>query len=96
MKSTKTITILGESVLPGESKTIDMEIAKLHNTAKLKIVIVFVLLIFNKKAKCKDYYLEFVNLKSFQLITSNKYSRKCGLKLALRLCEIVLKCKTQH
>jgi uncharacterized protein len=40
MRSTKTITILGESVLPGESKTIDMEIAKLHNTAKLKIPII--------------------------------------------------------
>ena len=40
MKSTKTITILGESILPGESKTIDMEIAKLHNTTKLKIPII--------------------------------------------------------
>ena len=40
MRSTKTITILGESILPGESKTIDMEIAKLHNTAKLKIPII--------------------------------------------------------
>jgi hypothetical protein len=27
----KPIIILGESILPGESKTIDMEIAKLHN-----------------------------------------------------------------
>jgi predicted deacylase len=36
----KTITILGESILPGESKTIDMEIAKLHNAAKLKIPII--------------------------------------------------------
>jgi len=36
----KTITILGESILPGESKTIDMEIAKLHNSAKLKIPII--------------------------------------------------------
>jgi succinylglutamate desuccinylase len=26
--------------LPGESKTIDMEIAKLHNTAELKIPII--------------------------------------------------------
>jgi hypothetical protein len=29
----KPIIILGESILPWESKTIDMEIAKLHNTA---------------------------------------------------------------
>jgi len=36
----KTITILGENILPGESKTIDMEIAKLHNAAKLKIPII--------------------------------------------------------
>lgn len=36
----KAISILGESILPGESKTIDMEIAKLHNTAKLKIPII--------------------------------------------------------
>ncbi|PRZ26376.1 succinylglutamate desuccinylase/aspartoacylase family protein [Flavobacterium granuli] len=40
MKNIKTITILGETVLAGESKTIDMEIAKLHNTAKLKIPII--------------------------------------------------------
>lgn len=40
MKNTRPITILGEVILPGESKTIDMEIAKLHNTAKLKIPIV--------------------------------------------------------
>ena len=40
MRSTKTIKILGESILPGENKTIDMEIAKLHNTAKLKIPII--------------------------------------------------------
>ena len=40
MKSIKAISILGESILPGESKTIDMEIAKLHNTAKLKIPII--------------------------------------------------------
>lgn len=32
--------ILGESILPGQSKTIDMEIAKLHNSAKLKIPII--------------------------------------------------------
>lgn len=40
MKSPKSISILGESILPGESKTIDMEIAKLHNTAKMKIPII--------------------------------------------------------
>ena len=34
------INILGETILPGESKTIDMEIAKLHNSAKLKIPII--------------------------------------------------------
>lgn len=36
----KIISILGETILPGESKTIDMEIAKLHNAAKLKIPII--------------------------------------------------------
>jgi predicted deacylase len=36
----KSITILGEPILPGESRTIDMEIAKLHNSAKLKIPII--------------------------------------------------------
>lgn len=40
MKNIRPITILGEVILPGESKTIDMEIAKLHNTAKLKIPII--------------------------------------------------------
>lgn len=40
MKNTKPIIILGESILPGESKTVDMEIAKLHNTAELKIPII--------------------------------------------------------
>jgi predicted deacylase len=40
MKNIKPIIILGESILPGESKTIDMEIAKLHNTAELKIPII--------------------------------------------------------
>jgi predicted deacylase len=40
MKNTRPITILGEVILAGESKTIDMEIAKLHNTAKLKIPII--------------------------------------------------------
>lgn len=34
------LTILGENILPGESKTINMEIAKLHTTTKLKIPII--------------------------------------------------------
>ncbi|MDR6968684.1 putative deacylase [Flavobacterium arsenatis] len=34
------IIILGETILPGESKTINMEIAKLHTTTKLKIPII--------------------------------------------------------
>jgi predicted deacylase len=40
MKNPRPISILGEVILPGQSKTIDMEIAKLHNTAKLKIPII--------------------------------------------------------
>ncbi|MBN9284642.1 MULTISPECIES: succinylglutamate desuccinylase/aspartoacylase family protein [unclassified Flavobacterium] len=36
----KDITILKETVLPGESKTINMEIAKLHTMTKLKIPII--------------------------------------------------------
>ncbi|MGO4820181.1 MULTISPECIES: succinylglutamate desuccinylase/aspartoacylase family protein [unclassified Flavobacterium] len=40
MKNSNPITILGETILAGESKTIYMEIAKLHNTAKLKIPII--------------------------------------------------------
>jgi len=36
----KDITILGESILPGESKTIKMEIARLHTMTKLKIPII--------------------------------------------------------
>jgi len=40
MQNTPFMTILGETILPGESKTIDMEIAKLHNSAKLKIPII--------------------------------------------------------
>lgn len=40
MRNTRPITILGETILAGESKTIDMEIAKLHNSAKLKIPII--------------------------------------------------------
>ena len=36
----KTITILGENIKLGESKTIDMEIARLHTTTKLKIPVI--------------------------------------------------------
>ncbi|WP_248906471.1 succinylglutamate desuccinylase/aspartoacylase family protein [Flavobacterium sp. K5-23] len=36
----KIITILGETILPGESKTINMEIAKLHTMTPLKIPII--------------------------------------------------------
>lgn len=39
-KKQKSIHLLGEEILPGESKTIYMEIAKLHNFAKLKIPII--------------------------------------------------------
>lgn len=34
------LQLLGESILPGESKTIDVEIAKLHTMTKLKIPII--------------------------------------------------------
>ncbi len=34
------ITILGRTILPGESKTINMEVAKLHTTTELKIPII--------------------------------------------------------
>lgn len=40
MKKTNAITILGETILAGESKTIDMEIARLHTTTKLKIPVI--------------------------------------------------------
>ena len=36
----KSITIFKETVLPGESKTINMEIATLHTMTKLKIPII--------------------------------------------------------
>lgn len=36
----KSLVILGETILPGESKTINMEIAKLHTATKLKIPII--------------------------------------------------------
>ncbi|ALM49370.1 succinylglutamate desuccinylase [Flavobacterium psychrophilum] len=40
MAINKNITILGEEVLPGESRTITMEIARLHTMTKLKIPII--------------------------------------------------------
>ena len=40
MKKSETLTILGESIKLGESKTIDMEIARLHSTTKLKIPVI--------------------------------------------------------
>jgi len=40
MRLKKDIFILGESIMPGESKTIDMEIARLHTTTKLKIPVI--------------------------------------------------------
>jgi uncharacterized protein len=40
MKKSNSITILGESIKAGESKTIDMEIARLHTTTKLKIPVI--------------------------------------------------------
>ena len=36
----KALKLLGENIYPGESKTIDVEIAKLHTTTKLKIPII--------------------------------------------------------
>lgn len=35
-----TITILGKTILPGESRTINMEVAKLHTTTELKIPVI--------------------------------------------------------
>ena len=40
MKNTKPLVIFGEIVLPGESKTIQLEIARLHTTTKLTIPII--------------------------------------------------------
>lgn len=34
------MTILGETILPGESRTLNMEIAKLHTMTKLKIPVI--------------------------------------------------------
>ncbi|RRJ89752.1 succinylglutamate desuccinylase/aspartoacylase family protein [Flavobacterium macacae] len=36
----KDLTILGETILPGESRTLNMEIAKLHTMTKLKIPVI--------------------------------------------------------
>ena len=40
MKNNNIIELLGETILPGESKTIEVEIAKLHTMTKLKIPII--------------------------------------------------------
>ncbi|PWA04293.1 succinylglutamate desuccinylase/aspartoacylase family protein [Flavobacterium psychrotolerans] len=40
MKNLKPIVIFGESIFPGESKTINLEIARLHTTTKLNIPII--------------------------------------------------------
>ena len=40
MKNNKVIELLGETILPGESKTIEVEIAKLHTMTKLKIPVI--------------------------------------------------------
>lgn len=40
MKSTKPLVILNETILPGEKRTIYMEIAKLHTATKLKIPVI--------------------------------------------------------
>ena len=40
MKSSKALELLGETILAGESKTIDVEIAKLHTMTKLKIPVI--------------------------------------------------------
>ncbi|MEZ4853039.1 succinylglutamate desuccinylase/aspartoacylase family protein [Flavobacterium sp.] len=40
MKTNKTLTLFGETILAGESKTISMEIAKLHTMNKLNVPII--------------------------------------------------------
>lgn len=40
MKNNKTLVIFGESILPGESRTINVEIARLHTTTKLNIPVI--------------------------------------------------------
>jgi len=39
-KTLQELTILGETILPGESRTLNMEIAKLHTMTKLKIPVI--------------------------------------------------------
>lgn len=40
MKNSKPLIIFGEAILPGESKTINVEIARLHTTTKLNIPVI--------------------------------------------------------
>lgn len=40
MKNNKTMIIFGESILPGENRTINVEIARLHTTTKLNIPVI--------------------------------------------------------
>ncbi len=40
MRSSKPLVIFGESILPGENKTVNVEIARLHTTTKLNIPII--------------------------------------------------------
>lgn len=40
MRNLKPITIFGETILPGESKTVNVEMARLHTTTKLNIPII--------------------------------------------------------
>ncbi|QSW87119.1 succinylglutamate desuccinylase/aspartoacylase family protein [Flavobacterium endoglycinae] len=40
MKNSKPLVIFGESILPGEHKTINVEIARLHTTTKLNIPVI--------------------------------------------------------
>nr|WP_315221167.1 succinylglutamate desuccinylase/aspartoacylase family protein [uncultured Flavobacterium sp.] len=40
MKDSKTMLIFGESILPGENRTVNVEIARLHTTTKLNIPVI--------------------------------------------------------
>lgn len=40
MRNSKPLVIFGESILPGESKTVNVEIARLHTTTKLNIPVI--------------------------------------------------------
>jgi uncharacterized protein len=40
MKNNKPMIIFGESILPGEHRTINVEIARLHTTTKLNIPVI--------------------------------------------------------